>query len=151
MKPGRHPPARPRGTSDELAARLRQGARKVTGQRQAILEVLRRRRQPLSSKEIHAALAAGECDLVTVYRSLYLLEKMGLVKRFDLGDGVARFELLAAGDDGHHHHLVCVRCAQVVEVEGCALEDAERQIAAANGFTSVSHRLEFFGICPRCQ
>src|SRR5581483_12470336 len=99
-----------RGNLPELTERLRQKSRKITGPRQAILEILRRHPHPMSNKEIFAALPKGDCDLVTVYRSLHLLENMGMVKRFDLGDGVARFELLGEGDDGHHHHLVCTRC-----------------------------------------
>src|SRR5436190_21892815 len=109
-----HRPALP-----ALATRLRRRSRKLTGPRQAILEVLRQQAHPKSNKEIFAALPQGLCDLATVYRSLHLLEAIHIVKRFDLGDGVARFELLKEGDDGHHHHLVCTTCAQVVEIEEC--------------------------------
>ena len=105
----------------------------------------------MSNKEIFAALPKGLCDLATVYRSLHLLEEMEMVKRFDLGDGVARFELLEEGDDGHHHHLVCTRCAGIVEIEECFMPELERQIGIRNGFRGVTHKLEFFGICPSCQ
>lgn len=135
----------------ELTEQLRRRSRRVTGPRQAILDILRRHPHPMSSKEVFAALPKGEGDLVTVYRSLHLLEEMQMVKRFDLGDGVARFELLAAGDDGHHHHLVCTRCAKVVEIEECFTTEFEEKIAAKNGFKSITHKLEFFGVCPRCQ
>ena len=131
--------------------RLRRQERKVTGPRRAILEILHRHPRPLTNKEIFAALTCTNCDLATIYRSMHLLEKMGLVKRFDFGDGTARFELLAEGDDGHHHHLVCTTCAQVVEIEECFPHELERQIAARNGFKKVTHRLEFFGVCTRCQ
>jgi Fur family ferric uptake transcriptional regulator len=134
-----------------LAERLRRRSRKATGPRQAILEILRRQAHPLSSKELFAALPKGGCDLATVYRSMHLLEGMGMVKRFDLGDGVARFELLLEGDDGHHHHLVCTECAGVVEIEDCALDELEHEVATRNGFKGVTHKLEFFGICPECQ
>lgn len=140
------PPALP-----DLTARLRRKSRKITGPRQAILDLLRRQRHPLSIKEIFAALPAGDCDLATVYRSMNLLESMGMVKRFDLGEGGARFELLAEGDDGHHHHLVCTRCAEVVEIEDCFPRELEQRIASRNGFKAVTHKLEFFGVCPRCQ
>jgi Fur family ferric uptake transcriptional regulator len=135
----------------DLAGRLRHHERKLTGPRRAVLDVLRRARQPLGSKDIHAALPAGRCDLVTVYRSLQLLEKLKFVKRFDLGDGVARFELLAEGDDGHHHHLICNHCSRVLELDGCMLAKFDEEIARHSGFRSVSHRLEFFGLCPDCQ
>jgi Fur family ferric uptake transcriptional regulator len=134
-----------------LAERLRRKSRRVTGPRQAILEVLRQHSHPLSNKEIFAALPDRECDLATVYRCMHLLESMGMVKRFEFGDGLARFELLNEDDDGHHHHLVCKRCSGVVEIEECLLEKIETEIASRNGFKSVTHKLEFFGICPRCQ
>lgn len=135
----------------QLQDRLRRHARKITGPRQAILEVLRHHPHPMSNKEIHAALPEKDCNLATVYRALHLLENMKMVKRFDFGDGVARFELLREGDDGHHHHLVCTRCARVVEIDECFTRELELRIAARHGFKAVSHQLEFFGLCPRCQ
>ena len=78
----------------ELTSRLRQRSRRITGPRESILRVLQQHPHPLTNKEIHGLLASGECDLATVYRSLHLLEDMGLVARFDFGDGVARFEVV---------------------------------------------------------
>jgi Fur family transcriptional regulator, ferric uptake regulator len=134
-----------------LTRRLRGQTRKVTGQREAILEILRQHPHPLTNKDILAALPRGLCDLATIYRTLHLLEKMGMVKRFDFSDGVARYELLGEDDDGHHHHLVCMRCGAVVRIEECFLQEIESRIAATNGFTAVTHKLEFFGLCPHCQ
>src|SRR5262249_43403836 len=119
--------------------------------RQAILEILGKQVHPLSIKEIFTALPQGDCDLATVYRSMNLLEEMGMVKRFDFGDGLARFELLLEGDDGHHHHLVCRRCSEVVEIEEFSMRELEDQIALRNVFKGVTHKLDFFGICPDCQ
>jgi Fur family ferric uptake transcriptional regulator len=134
-----------------LTERLRKQSRKITGPRAAILEILRAHPHPLANKEIFSELPKGECDLATIYRSMHLLQKMGMVKRFDFGDGVARFELMKEGDDGHHHHLVCTECASVVEIDECFPEKIEKQIAVKNGFKSVTHKLEFFGVCPDCH
>lgn len=134
----------------ELTQKLRDRARKITAPRQAILDVLRRHAHPLTNKEIRAALGKSDCDLATIYRNMHTLEAMGLVRRHDFGDGAARFELVE-GDDGHHHHLVCQRCHLVVEVEGCVPAELEAELASRHGFTGISHRLEFFGVCPRCR
>lgn len=134
-----------------LTGRLRGRARKITGPRQAILEILRRHPHPLTNREILAAMPKRRCDLATIYRAMHLLEEMGMVKRFDFGDGVARFELIRDGDNGHHHHLICTRCAEVIEIEDCFPRKVESRIAAKNGFKAVTHKLEFFGICPACQ
>jgi Fur family ferric uptake transcriptional regulator len=113
----------------ELTDKLRRKSRRVTIPRQAILGILRRQRRPLTIKDIHGALSPGDCDLATVYRSMHLLERMGIVKRFDLGEGSARF----------------------VELEECFPEELQERIASRSGYKKVTHRLEFFGVCPRCQ
>jgi Fur family ferric uptake transcriptional regulator len=82
---------------------------------------------------------------------MHLLESMGIVKRFHFGSGGARFELLPEGDDGHHHHLVCTECSQIVELEDCFPQELQERIAVRNGFKAVTHKLEFFGVCPQCQ
>ena len=141
----------PKPELSSLTGRLRREAHKITGPRAAILDILRHHPHPLTNKEIFAELPAGECDLATIYRAMQLLEKLGMVKRFNFGDGAARFELVEEGDDGHHHHLICTRCASVVEIEECFPAEIEQRIASDNRFQAVTHRLEFFGICPDCQ
>jgi Fur family transcriptional regulator, ferric uptake regulator len=135
----------------ELTDKLRQRARKVTGPRQAILDVLRKHAHPLTNRELHAALGKADCDLATIYRNMHTLEGMGLVKRYDFGDGAARFELVPDEADHHHHHLICTACSAVIEVEGCFPAALEQALAERHGFRQVTHRLEFFGVCPRCQ
>ena len=151
MKPHAHKHPHPRQELSALTGRLRGHSRKITAPRAAILEILRQHPHPLTTREILAALPKSGCDLATIYRSMHLLEKMGMVKRFDFGDGAARFELIAAGHDGHHHHLICTQCSEVVEIQECFPDEIQRRIAAANGFKAVTHKLEFFGLCPDCQ
>ena len=134
----------------EAAERLRSQAHKLTGPRQAVLAALHANPRPMTRKEIHEQLAREGCNLATVYRSVRLLEELGLVRRHDFGDGVARYELADPGDPGHHHHLICTRCAAVVKIDACSLREFEEQLARENGYRAVSHRLEFFGVCPAC-
>jgi Fur family ferric uptake transcriptional regulator len=136
---------------DELSSRLRRRDVKLTRPRRAVLQTLQTQQRPLAIKEIFATLRPGECDLASVYRSIRALESAGVVKAFQFGDGVQRYELLAEGDDGHHHHLICTRCASVTEIGECELRDIEQRLAAKKGFRAVTHRLEFFGVCPACQ
>ena len=140
----------PREPLQQLTARLRSRHRRVTGPRQAVLDALRTEKHPLTTRQIHSALHEP-CDLATVYRSLRMLEEMAMVKRFDFGDGTARFELLGRDDDGHHHHLICRECKTVVELHDCFSKKLEQRIAQKHGFQNMSHQLEFFGLCPACQ
>jgi Fur family ferric uptake transcriptional regulator len=150
MKRCRHP--RPEVSElPELTQRLRDESRKITGPRQAILDVLHSHPHPLTNKEIHSCLAGADCDLATIYRSMHLLTRLGLVKRYHFGGRAARFELVTRGRAGHHHHLVCTKCSEVVEIEECFPMELERRIAERNGFKEITHSLEFFGLCPGCQ
>jgi len=131
--------------------RLRRESCKLTGPRRAILQVLEKEKRPLSNQEIHQRIPQGASDLVTVYRSIQLLERIGAVKRFQFGDGVARFALMDERHHGHQHHLVCTRCASLVEIGDCVVRELEARVANQSKFKAVTHRLEFFGICPACQ
>jgi Fur family ferric uptake transcriptional regulator len=137
--------------TEDLAGHLRGQSRKVTGPRRALLRILEAEQHPLTIRELHALLPGKCCDLATVYRSIRLLEELSLVQRFDFGDGTARYELARHEETGHHHHLVCRECAAVVEIEECFPAELEQRIAKGNGFSRVTHRLEFFGVCPKCQ
>ena len=134
----------------DLTARLRAQSRKVTGPRQAILDVLRSHAIPLTNRQIHSALGKSDCDLATIYRTMHTLLETGLVRRCDFGDGTARFEL-ADDDSRHHHPLLCRACGIVVEIDACLPPQVEADLSRRHGFAQVSHRLEFFGVCPRCQ
>jgi Fur family ferric uptake transcriptional regulator len=148
MKTHSHPQ---RLKSEALADQLRGQARKVTGPRRAILRLLASQEHPIPIRQIHELLSPAACDLATVYRSMKLLESLGLVKRFDFGDGTARYELERQEGASHHHHLICTGCATVVEIDECFPSELESRIAAGNGFARITHKLEFFGVCPKCQ
>jgi len=130
---------------------LREASLKVTKPRLAMLEILIKEHGPFTSDEIHTRLAKprslGPCDLVTVYRCLAKFESLGLITRCDFGDGAIRYELSAG--DHHHHHIICRSCKRVESLPHCPVEDKVFRIPKL-GFKDVSHRLEFFGICPDC-
>ena len=131
--------------------RLRRESWKMTGPRRAILRVLEEEKRPLSNQELHQRLPRGASDLATVYRLIQLLERIGAVKRFQFGDGLARFALVDERHHGHQHHLVCTKCANMVEIGDCVVRELEQRVAIQSKFKAVTHRLEFFGICPSCQ
>ena len=145
-----HDHQHPKQELDRLTEQLRRRVLKITGPRKRILELLRNYPHPMTNKEVYAAVGEA-CDLATIYRSMHMLEDMGMVKRFDFGDGVARFELVSEGGNDHHHHLICRQCSEIVEIDECFPSEFQDQIAAASGYREVTHKLEFFGVCPGCQ
>jgi Fe2+ or Zn2+ uptake regulation protein len=75
------------------------------------------------------------------------MERDGIIRRIDLGDGKAYYE---SGAD-HHEHVRCETCGRVAEVPGCVLEDATSGVQSSTGFVVTSHHLVFSGLCPNCS
>ena len=103
-----------------------------------------------SAQDVHARLrAAGDgIGLSTVYRAVQTLVDEGRLDaiRTDTGETVYR-----RCSPVHHHHLICRGCGRTVEVEGPAVERWAVGVAAAHGFTDVSHTLDVFGTCAACS
>ena len=85
---------------------------------------------------------------VTVYRTLDILERLGLARKLHQEDGCS---LYAASTRGHGHHVICRTCRRVAEFEGCSIEMVQRNAAARTGYTVEGHWLELFGVCPACR
>lgn len=121
-----------------------------TRQRAAVSALLDRLEDFRSAQEIHDELRrSGEgIGLTTVYRSLQALADSGEVDVLRTGTGEAVYRRCATAE--HHHHLVCRRCGATVEIEGPAVETWARKVAAAHGFSELSHTAEIFGVCRDC-
>jgi Fur family transcriptional regulator, ferric uptake regulator len=127
---------------------LRSHQHRVTGPRRDILVLLAADHGPFTIEQVYKRLKKAACDRVTLYRNLATLEKLGLVRRCDFGDGSYRYELNREGD--HHHHIICRVCAKVETINLCVAEALERT-AKQMGYTNVTHSMELFGICPKCR
>lgn len=106
---------------------------------------------PLSAAEILAGLARRRMivNKTTVYRELDLLSGAGVLRELQFGDRKKRYEV---APEGHHHHLVCMECHRVEDIElPRDLDLQERQIERQKKFKILNHTLEFFGTCRDCQ
>ncbi|HOJ09922.1 MAG TPA: Fur family transcriptional regulator [Clostridiales bacterium] len=133
--------------------KLRLKGYRVTGQRQAVLDVIvNNEGRHLCSEEIYELVKADfpEIGLATVYRTLFLLENMGIIYKIDLDDGKGRYELNKGGEDHLHHHLICTECGSISEVNYDLLEFLEEQIYNKNDFLVKNHSVKFYGICGKC-
>ncbi len=88
--------------------------------------------------------------LASIYRALDLLDRLDLVQRFDVGEGIARYEAALPGGD-HHHHLVCESCGTVEPFEDDALEEAIHGLAGKTDFSIAAHDVTLHGECPTCR
>ncbi len=87
-------------------------------------------------------------SVATIYKTLTLLKELGEVMELGFGDDSNRYN----GKRPYPHpHLVCVRCKKIADPEYSLLNNLPEELAQKTGYKILSHRLDFFGICPDCQ
>lgn len=139
---------------DALKEELKKKGYKLTPQRRAIVDtIIQNEGKHLTAEEIYDEVKKDcpEIGLATVYRTIILLEEMGVIYKLDLEDGCSRYELAHDDEEHRHHHLVCNKCGKVFEVEADLLDELEEEIETKYGFKILDHTVKFFGICKDCR
>ena len=139
------PPLPVREWDEQLRAR---GSR-VTPQRQLVLAAVARL-DHATPEEIGAQVqqTARGVNISTIYRTLELLEQIGMVTHTHLGHGAPIYHLASHAD---HVHLVCGDCGRVSEVSPDAIRPLITALDERHGFeTDVGH-LTVFGRCTDCR
>lgn len=136
----------------ELKQHLNEKGLRLTSQRQAVVEAVEKNKgKHLSSNEIFELVKENHpsIGLATIYRTLPLLEKMKLLNKICLDDGCVRYESYTPKDE-EHHHLICMTCGAVYEVEEDLLGIKEKQIIMENHFSIKSYMVKLYGYCALC-
>ncbi|RPF55708.1 Fur family transcriptional regulator [Aquisalibacillus elongatus] len=139
---------------EKIKKQLHSQSYKLTPQREATVRVLLEHEEDhLSAEDVYLLVKekSPEIGLATVYRTLELLSELKVVDKINFGDGVSRYDLRKEGAEHFHHHLVCVECGSVQEIEEDLLGDVEETIESQWEFQVKDHRLTFHGICKQCQ
>jgi Fur family ferric uptake transcriptional regulator len=122
------------------------------GARAALIGLLDEQRCALSAAEMEDALkrrGGRGVARASIYRILEELEALRMITRVEVGQGLARFE--ATREEGHHHHMVCDACGQVIPFEDPDLERSIERLAARVTFTVAEHDVVLHGSCADCQ
>lgn len=137
-------------TNDGLKALFKKAGIKNTSQRQHVYLYIETSNTPLSAEQIYMGMSDSEAvNLSTVYRILDLFTKKGLTLKTNLShEGKATYEL---NHQEHRHHLVCVKCKEVIPIKGCPLAGYEEKLGESTHYKILEHHLEILGICPKCQ
>jgi Fur family ferric uptake transcriptional regulator len=122
-----------------------------TDQRRCILDVFLSTERHVTVQELYDLVRKRNKQIgyATVARAVKLIEEAGLGRIVDFGDGVQRFEHEYGHD--HHDHLICVKCGKFVEIYSEKIEKLQNQLVKKHKFTHQYHKLEIFGLCPRCK
>ena len=139
---------------EAILNRLDHEGYRLTGPRRVVLEEVVSRHTPFTSAELLDAMKvqAPSIGRATIFRTLDLLTRLGVVQRIHTDAEGGRCHAYMACDDSHHHHLICNGCGKVLDfTEDRELDGLVREIERRTAFQVEGHRLELLGRCPGCQ
>ncbi len=140
----------PQARFEELLARLRDADHRLTPQRVALLRLLAASDGHPSASQLYDRIKEQfpTTSPATVYKTLNLLKEMDEVLELGFSDDDNRYD----GNRPYPHpHLICVRCRKIVDPEVSLVQTLSQDVAQQTGYQIVSHRLDFYGLCPDCQ
>ncbi|KKM12296.1 Fur family transcriptional regulator [Clostridiales bacterium PH28_bin88] len=122
---------------------------RMTRQKKVILGILRGTKNHPTADWVYeqARKELPEISLGTVYRNLNVLRDAGEIMELNYGSTFSRFD----GNPLNHYHFVCEGCGQVTDLELPVMDKLEQDVARITGLQVFHHRLEFYGLCPKCK
>jgi Fur family ferric uptake transcriptional regulator len=120
----------------------------MTVQRQLVMEAVERLGHA-TPEQVHGQVTqtAAGINLTTVYRTLELLEQIGLVRHTHLIDAATTYHLAT----DQHFHLVCRMCRTVSEAPTAMLGDLASRLSTERGFSTDVGHVALFGVCGDCS
>jgi Fur family transcriptional regulator, ferric uptake regulator len=127
---------------------LKDGGYSTTAARSFVCELLWKQ-EPQSMRDLSLRLE-GNIDRASLYRTIGLFERLGIVQRIYIG---WKYKVeLSDIFTHHHHHISCLGCGKIVAItEENEIEHLIRNLAAQHGFAAQTHQLEIRGYCQQCS
>lgn len=140
----------PANVADVLTLLFDEHGVKHTAQREAIVREFLSTKEHITIDELLRRVKTSHPNVgyATVYRTLRLLKDVGIADERNFGDGKTLYEPIG---EHHHDHLICTRCAKIIEFENDEIEVLQEAVAETHGFTITGHKMELYGLCADCQ
>jgi len=134
----------------ELLLKLKARHYRMSPQRVALLRVIATSAAHPSAAHLYEQVRAEFPDMsfATVYKTLNMLLEMGEVLELGFSDDDNRFD---GRQPTPHPHLICTTCRKIVDLDVVPVAALTSEMARRTGFEILSHRLDFYGLCPDCR
>jgi Fur family peroxide stress response transcriptional regulator len=140
----------PKDRFNIMLQKLKEAGHRITPQRLAILKIIAESPNHPSAESIFGQVKVNfpTSSMATVYKTLSVLKELGEVLQLEFSGDFNRY-------DGNrpvpHPHLICIKCKKIVDPTLDSISDMTQKLMAETGYTILSHRLDFYGVCPQCQ
>ncbi len=134
----------------DITGALKTQGYRLTPQRLMIVSAIENSEDHISAEEMYSEVltAYPNVNISTVYRTLELLKRLGLVTETDLGGGRFRYH---PANKGRHHHLVCRDCGAIIDLDESLLAPLREALLGEHGFVADLRHLAIQGQCVRCR
>ncbi|MBW4576354.1 MAG: transcriptional repressor [Aphanothece sp. CMT-3BRIN-NPC111] len=141
-------------TAGSLKSELNDRGWRLTPQREVILHVFQNlaRGKHLSAEDLYNLLQneGEQISLSTIYRTLKLMARMGILRELELAEGHKHYEINQPYPY-HHHHLICVRCNKTIEFKNDSILKTGTKTAKKEGYHLLDCQMTIHAVCPTCQ
>jgi len=129
---------------------MKETGMRVTNQRSLIMEIIRQGKGHLDADEIYRLARERESriSLSTVYRTLQMFKKLGLVEELHFDETHHHYEIKPSTE---HHHLLCLGCGKIIEFRQPLSRYVSRNVAEAKDFDIVKTEVRMTGYCAKCR
>jgi Fur family peroxide stress response transcriptional regulator len=133
----------------QLLTKLRSKGYKVTPQRLAICKLILSSRDHPSAEQLHQEVKKTHptISLATVYITLDLLKKLGLVQELGFSDRSSRYD----PNNSPHINVICPKCGKIYDYESAEVTKMLSQIVAEADLTPIRQRLDLYVLCYKCN
>ncbi|MDP2920626.1 MAG: Fur family transcriptional regulator [Dehalococcoidia bacterium] len=123
---------------------------RMTPQRLMIIAAIEKSDNHIGADEIYTQVVEKypNVNISTVYRTLDVLEEMGMVTKTDLGGGRVQYH---PAEKGHHHHLVCRECGKITDLDEAALSVLKETLLRHYNFVADLRHMGIWGYCAKCN
>ncbi len=137
-------------SQEKTLSKLKRSGYKATSQRVAVLQAIAGSDEHLTPAALYhkVRLKHPRIGLVTIYRTLNTLARLGLICRVPTSQNEWGY---VRSSPQHHDHVICSGCGKVVDFTGCNLGALGHRLSRETGFTIEDHHLEFYGKCHECH
>ncbi len=122
---------------------------RMTSQREVILKELRKSCSHPTADELYDLVkkTLPRISLATVYRNLEILSEAGIISKIEVSGRQKRYDAVTEP----HHHIFCVKCHRIDNLDGYRSEIDLQEIIACEDYLVTGYRLNITGICPECE
>jgi len=133
---------------DRFESYLKSRGLDLTPNMQMVLDIVFREHRHFTLDELQEE-TRGRLKKEEVHDALHEMINAGLIRSVVLDDGRVQYEHVYG--HAHHDHLICVECGTIVEFQDEKIEQLQRSIAEAHGFSMLGHALQIKGLCEKCR